>query len=178
MTEWDKEKLLRVGDDISNYGVSITWSRINLKPLDEIKLEGEKTYFISAIMEAITRAKGMTVTHARKAIEDVISLSIREATPNNEFVNAIFKYGNHWNCGQGWTEKQLKSLLECVDNPTNVASSWVVLALNKNQRIAIKKRIDSFRNKKEKRGRKPIERPHSAILMGGHLSSWPFGKHY
>lgn len=176
-TTWTSDFLNQLGDDISQFGINVTWSRLKLSPDDQVVINGETFTFIGAMMKAVTEANGMTVTHARRAIEDILAMALRSDRPTDEWAKALFKHGAHWRCAQGWTEKQMRKLLDQVETSSSaMAEQWKNFALNDDQAIAMDKSIAYYQGveaKAAKKGQAPTMT--SPSLFTGSFN-WPFAK--
>jgi hypothetical protein len=174
---WNQEFLQQLGDDIAQFGINLTWNRQKLNPNDRVNVSGEDMSFFAAMMKAVTEAEGMTVTHARRSMEDVLSMALRAERPNEDWANVLFKHGAHWRCAQGWTEKQAKRMLDNLESSkVAMAERWKNLALNDDQAIAMDKTIAYYQNmdaKAQKKGKTSTSTPPQ--LFGASFT-WPVAK--
>jgi hypothetical protein len=161
-----------LGESIKELGVSLVWCRTKQLPNNKIEAESGETFWFQFVLHAISDAPGMTVTLARRLVEDAIGYAVGKDEPTQAWASALMEVGKKWKFAQGWTEKQIKRLIdELPGDKTVYAKEWASVALTKDQAIAFEKLHANYAHDQERReiklskGRnvKPVPMSHSLL---------------
>jgi hypothetical protein len=112
MKKWTKDDLTNIGNSVAQMGVPVVWQKWGVEPSEKIKTDEGDLLQIDAMMRAISDTKGLSITHARRSIEDVVAMATKTSAAQKEWLVAILRQMEKWHCSQSWFEKNLKKLVE------------------------------------------------------------------
>lgn len=151
---WTTENATAMGNEMVASGVSLIWNKYKINAFESIFLEDELMNVVDFLLVTLAKAK-TSLTNARKLAEDIITMSLASSHPHTDWVKSLMKQGDVLRCSQGWTEKQMKKLIDASGGDSVLLTKdWAKYAVSKDQEVAMKKLEAYYVTQKGKESRR------------------------
>jgi hypothetical protein len=164
MKKLSLEEFKQIGSECLSMGVSFVWQKRGIKPDELIKTPFGELLQFDALMQSISSVEEIPITKARRAVEDVIALSVQRGVATKEWLCAVLKQSEHWHCSQSWLEKNMKKLAENAghEKPETALLKWSTEIKTDDQKNVLEKLVALYAMKTHKKEKKEQEKSSSA----------------
>ena len=162
---WSNEAAAVMGSEMVSSGITLIWNKYKINAFESVFLEDELLNVVDFLLATLAKAK-TSLTNARKLAEDIIAMSLTSSHPHTDWVKALMKQGDVLRCSQGWTEKQMKKLIDASGGDSVLlVKDWSQYTVSKDQAVAVKKLEAYYLTQQSKESRRVASKQYQDRLV-------------